>query len=341
MKNFYKYIISTLVVILISAIIFSILYSRAIDTAFLNSDSSIVKYKKLPKYHIYVILHNSDEPYLKDEIKGLKETADVYKIALEINYTNNVDDYQDTLRLLNIAIASKVDGIITHSYNTPEFISLIEEADKRKIPVVTLDTGIPESKNASFVGTNGFEVGSMVGKLVAEATKGSAKVAVILEDVQNYGNIKLEGFKDSVKNYKDISIETVKVSDLGILGANNATQEILMNYPDVNAIVCTSSKDTIGTAQLVVDFNKVGDIAIVGYDITPEIMEYIEKGVIYGTVIPNAYTIGSKSIKQLMDIKENGRTSSYYDTDLSVITKTNLDEYIKNSKIPERGKSNK
>ena len=331
MKRLYKIIIFLLIIIIMSCITLSITYSRQIDKMLMDVKGSLFNSQKTPKYHFFIILHNSDEPYVKDLEKGLIDTANSLNIAIETNYSNGVDDYRDAIKYLNIAIDSKVDGIITHAYNTEEFKRLIDKAEKYKIPVITLDADLSNSKGAAYVGTNGFETGSKAGQLVAEALNGKAKVAIILESSEGNGtgNLKLDGFKNGIKDYKDISVETVEISDNGILGANDVTQEILNSHPNVNAIVCTSSKDAIGAAQLVVDFNRVGDITIIGYDSTPEILSYIQKGVIYGTIVPGAYKIGCDSIKTLVSLKDNGRVSAYIHTDSLVITKSNLNQYLK------------
>ena len=331
MKKLYKIIIGILLMTIVSCITLSITYSRQIDKMLMQVKGSLFNYQKPPKYHFSIILNNADEPYVKDLEKGLIDTANSLEAAIEINYSNGVDDYKDAIKYINIAIDSNVDGIITHAYNTEEFQKLINKAEEHKIPVITLDADLSDSKGSAYVGTNGFETGSKAGQLVSEALNKKAKVAIILENLESYGNanIKLEGFNSGIKNYKDITVETVKISDNGILGANDVTQEILNNYTGVNAIVCTSSKDTIGAAQLVVDFNRVGDITIIGYDSTPEILSYIQKGVIYGTIVPGAYKIGCDSIRTLVSLKDNGRASVYTHTDSIIITKHNLNEYIK------------
>jgi len=331
MKKVYKLIIVLLLMTIVISITLSITYSRQVDKMLMDVKGSLFNYQKTPKYHFFIILHNSDEPYVKDLERGLIATANSSNIAIETNYSNGVDDYKDAIKYLNIAIDSKVDGIITHAYNTDEFKKLIDKAEKYNIPVITLDADLSNSKGAAYVGTNGFETGSKAGQLVAEALNGKAKVAIILESSEGNGsgNLKLDGFNNGIKSYKDIKVETVEISDNGILGANNVTQEILNSHPEVNAIVCTSSKDAIGAAQLVVDFNRVGDITIIGYDSTPEILSYIQKGVIYGTIVPGAYKIGCDSIRTLESLKDNGRVSSYIHTDSIVITKHNLDDYLK------------
>lgn len=328
MKKLYKFILPILFIAFMGTISYSIYFSRDIDKNILGNDNSILSPQK-PDYHFFVILPNSDEPYIKDLVKGLTENAKKNNIALEINYTNSPDDYSDTLRLLNIAITSDVDGIITKGYNTQAFEDLIQQTESKNIPVVSLDASVPQSNKAAYVGTNGFEMGYMEGNMVLKATKNRAKVAMVVEGLDSsYGNVKIEGFKDATKNFKNVEISAVKVSEPGILGAHNVTQEILTKYPEVNAIVCTSAKDTIGVAQLVIDFNKVGDVEIIGYDSTPEILKYIQKGIVYGTIVPNAYLIGTRSINFLIDVQKNGRASSYIDTDTNVITSANIKDFI-------------
>lgn len=340
MEKLYKIILPFLFLLLVSTIGFSLYYSRTIDKAILSSEGGMLPSSKIPSYHFFAILPNSDEPYLKDMVKGLKEAAANNGVALEINYINNVNEYDDTIRLLSIGITSKVNGIITQGYNKPEFLQLVHEAEKRNIPIVSLDASVPQSDMAAYVGTNGFEMGYKEGNLVVQASKGHAKVAMVLEDMDSYGNVKMEGFKDAIKDYRDIQIVTTKISEPGILGTHNITQEILNKFPEVNTIVCTTSKDTIGVAQLVVDFNKVADVSIIGYDSTPEILSYIQKGIIYGTIVPDAYAIGKNSISFLVDVKNNGRASNYIDAGSAVITQKNVDEYIRKL-ASERGTTNK
>lgn len=328
MKRLYKIVIFVLFVIIVSSIILSISYSRQIDKMVMDVNGSVFNHQVQPKYHFAIILHNSDEPYMKELEKGLRDTANTMKATIEINYTSDSDDYQDAIKYMNIAIDSKVDGIITHGYNTEEFTKLINKAEENKVPVVILDEDLPNSKRSAYVGTNGFETGSKAGTVVVKALNGKAKVAIILESLHDGGNVKLDGFNNATKSYKGIKVETVKSSNQGILGATDVTQDILNNHPDVNAIVCTSSKDTIGVTQLVVDVNKVGDITIIGYDSTPEILSYIQKGVIYGTIVPGAYKIGNDSIKAMVTLKDNGRVSAYINTDSILITKGNLKDYI-------------
>jgi ribose transport system substrate-binding protein len=120
-------------------------------------------------------------------------------------------------------------------------------------------------------------------------------------------------------------------SKMGILSAEEITQTVISGSDNINAIFTTSSVDTIGSAQLIVDRNKVGSIAIVGYGDTEDILRYISKDIIFGTVMSDPYKMGYESLKALIDIKEKNNVSTFIDTGVKVITKSNLDEYEKKS----------
>jgi ribose transport system substrate-binding protein len=77
-------------------------------------------------------------------------------------------------------------------------------------------------------------------------------------------------------------------------------------------------------AQAVVDYNKVGEIKIVGYGDSEDILDYINKGVIYGVVMNDPYKMGYNSIKSLVEIKEKNNVSAFIDTDLKIITKDDM-----------------
>lgn len=286
---------------------------------------------KKPEYHFALICQNIDEPFWKTIKKGALEASNEFNVAVEF-YGPRFTNINEELQYLDMAIASRVDGIVTHVLNENQFSLLIDKAAKYDIPVVTIEADAKNSKRAAFVGTNSYKLGTEWGKQIIQATSGQAVVAMIISNVNGESentvqNLMISGLKDSVKKYPFIKVKTVQANKNGIFSAEEVTKDILNKFDDVNVILCISANDTIGAAQVLVDFNKVGNITIIGYDNTPDILRYIEKGVIYGTVASNPNKMGYESIKSLIEIKKKNRTSSYVSTDVHPITVENLNEY--------------
>ena len=289
---------------------------------------------KKPEYHFAMICQTIDDPFWKAVTNGALEASGEFKVAVEF-YGPSFFNAEEELRYLEMATASKVDGIVTHVPDEALFAQAIDKASLSGIPVVTIDSDAKNSKRVSFIGKNSYKLGTEWGKLVIEATGGKAFVAMIVDDYKEgtnntAQNLAISGLKDSVKNYPDIKLKTFQSNKLGNFRAEEVTNEILTQYANVDLILCTNGRDTIGTAQVLIDFNKVGDIAIIGYDDTAEILRYIQKGVIYGTVASNPGKMGYESIKALFGIKKTNGASSYISTDVHTITAKNLENYQPN-----------
>lgn len=331
MNRIYLLLFIVLFLIFTFAFITQIVYLQAGDKIFSENSISLLENKKNPEYHFVVVAQTTDDPYWQSVKKGVFDAAKELNVAVEFNgprFTNITEE----LQYLDIAIASRVDGIVTHVLDEKQFTPLIDKAVGLNIPVVTIDADAKNSKRQSFIGTNSYKLGFESGKMLAEAANGKAQVAVILNNYSDGGenvvqNLRFSGFREAIKDFPEIEIKTVQTSKMGIFSAEEVTQDILNKFPDVNAIYCTSSKDTLGAAQVVVDFNKVGDITIIGYDDLPQILRYVEKGVVYGTVVSDPVNMGYQSIKALVELKKKNRTSSYIDTGVHVVTRKNLDEY--------------
>lgn len=338
MKKRYYILLIIFSLILVVSLSMSIYISRTLDQLMDDNLSNISK-KIEPRYHFSAIIHKTDESYWKGIEKGLIDSSAKANIALELMYTSSDNEYEQTLTYFDMAITSNVEGILIHGYDTPEFSQLVDKAFARGIPVVTIDSDCPKSKIVSFVGTSDFELGGQWAKQVLSSVDDRANVAIIINNSSNQNNDGgkniVSGFKDSIKYNANISVDTVKSSDLGILGAKNILQDIITNNKEVNTIVCTSASDTIGIAQQIVDYNKVGDFVIIGYDNSDEILKYIQKGVVFSTLIPDPVKIGEKSIENLTKVKETGWTYAYTLTDIDIVNKENIDDYM-NSRLTER-----
>ncbi len=297
-----------------------------------REDTNVFIYK--PRYHFYFIAQNSVDPFWREVRQGMEAAAKEHRVVVEFN-APRFNSPQEEMRFLDIAVTSEVDGIITHVSSGTGYTDLIDKAVDKGIPVVTIENDDKNSNRNSFVGTNSFQLGKAAAELMIKATGGRANIAVIvsndLELDATSQNLKMNGFLSTIKEYPDMKVIRNYTSKMGILSAEEITQEIISGSDGINAIFAANSVDTIGSAQLVVDRNKVGSITIVGYGDTEDILRYISKDIIYGSVMSDPYKMGYESLEALIDIKEEHNVSTFIDTGVKVITKENIDEYEQKS----------
>lgn len=319
-SRLYKYTIGIMMIFIIVTSIFLI--------RFQNEEKSIFSTK--PKYHFYYIGQNSVDPFWKEVKRGIEDAGKDYDVVVEYN-APRFNNPQDEIKFLDIAITSNVDGIITHVSNGPDFTRLINNAYEKGIPLITIENDDKNSNRNAFVGTNSFLLGQEAAKLMIGATNGKANIAIIVSNEFELDavsqNLKINGFLSTIKDYPGMKVIRTYTSKMGILSAEEITQSIINSGESVNAIFTTNSVDTLGSAQLIVDRNKVGSVILVGYGDTVNILRYIEKGIIYGTVMSDPYKMGYESLKALIDINEKNNVSTFIDTGVKVITYDTLNEY--------------
>ena len=324
----YKYAIFILIVLIVITSL-TLLWLRKVE--------STVPLSK-PKYHFYFIAQNSVDPFWVEVIRGAQESAKDNNVAVEF-YAPRFNDPNEELKHMDIATISKVDGIITHVSTAVDFTEAIDKAYSNDIPVITFENDDNKSKRQTFVGINSFIIGSEAAKMLIEATGGKANIAVISSEdfSQDYveQNLKMSGFVSTLKDYPNIKIIHNFSSKMGILSAEEITQKIIDSKDNINAIFTVSSADTLGAAQFIVDRNKVGDIILVGYGSSEQILRYIDKGIIYGAVASDAFKMGYEGLKAMVDIKDGNPIPTFIDTEIEVITKKNLDKYKINPNTKE------
>ncbi|RKD33177.1 substrate-binding domain-containing protein [Thermohalobacter berrensis] len=301
-----------------------------------NNNQQKISSKLKPRYHFYVVAPNSVDPFWREVRLGVEDAAKDYNVVVEFN-APKFNNPQEELKYLDMAVISNVDGIITHVSNGLDFTSLINEAYNRGIPVVTIENDDKKSNRNAFVGTTSFLLGKEAAKLMIKATKGKANIAIIVSNDYELDtvsqNLKINGFLSAIKNYAEMKVVKIYTSKMGILSAEEITETILNDEQNINAIYTTSSVDTLGTAQQIVNQNEVGNITLVGYGDSESILRYIRKGIIYGTVMSDPYKMGYESLKALIDIEENNNVSTFIDTGVKVLTTYTLyEESLQNRK---------
>ena len=281
------------------------------------------------QFHFYMILQNSVDPFWQDVRRGAQDAAKALNVAIEFR-APQINNSVEEQKYIDIATLSRVDGIMTPAVNNPDFIKLINQATAQGIPVITLENDAKDSQRQAFIGSNSFMLGAAAGKLLNDAVHGKAQVAVImsseLEKDALTQNMIINGFSITLKDEPGIKVVKIYKPKIKILNTEEITLAAL-RQEGINAVFCLDAITTASVAQSIVDFNKVGKITVIGYGITSEIENYIDKEVIYGSVVGNPYVIGYNSVKSMLEIKQNHTTSSVTDSGLQIVDKANLKQY--------------
>lgn len=279
--------------------------------------------------HFAIISEEEDAPFWEEIYQGALEKGKenniyVEKIGSNLSVKYSLED------LMKISIASKVDGIILEPNGDESIIELINEADVAGIPVITVLRDEPQSNRISFVGINSYTQGQAYGKQVVRIIdEGKKNITVLLNNKDTRQSVIYSSILGMVGS-RAVEVRSEVISTESTFSSEEDIRKIIVdkeNPPD--ALVCLTAKDTLSAQQAVVDYNKVGQIDIIGYYDSELILRAIEKNIVHSTMTIDAGQMGAYCVEALMEYRETNNVSDYYSVDISVITKENVDDYIK------------
>lgn len=285
-----------------------------------------------PQYHIQVITQNSPDQFWTTFKQGAQKAGEDLGVYVEL-----VDiaqrDTDATVQAVEKAIYSQVDAVALQAPDVEKTAEVLTRAKEAGLKVLTFENDVYFVPNASTVSSNSYNIGQEAGRIAAMACGGRGRAAVLINDTGNdenslYKNLKLQGLMEAFSNFPEIELTETYTLNSGMFEVDKLTNRILSSGDPINLIICTDEQSTPGVAQVLVDANKVGDIAVVGYGAMQQTLNYIDRGVIYGTVCPDAEQIGYKTVSQLYDSLGGAEIGDCLYTDIYTITRKNVKDYL-------------
>ena len=306
--------------------------------AFSNEDETYDRYYVMitdnPKSSFWQSVYRS----ALDEAKGSNDCIEMISDNLSRDYS--------VYELMEIATISGVDGIIVSADESREMTELIDKATSNGIQVVTLYNDNSASERLSFVGVSNYNLGKQYGELILKIAQeknfSTDKIEVVIfADVNSADaaqNLMFTAVQETVDsedpsekiNHSPIDLTIYGVDTTNELSVEESIKTFLLkdreSLPEI--VVCLNEMDTIAAYQTVVDYNEVGLVNILGYYDSEVILNGIDRNVIYATISTDTEQMGRYSVNALNEYFQYGYTSQYFTSDISVITRENVAQYM-------------
>ena len=248
--------------------------------------------------------------------------------------------------LTEMAISSKVDGIMVAGNESADMTALIDTAADSGIPVVTMYTDNADSRRCSFVGVSAYSIGKEYGRQIINAlgdrdrlAGGSDPAAVnrvtVLLDQSNLfydHNLIISGIGDVLSREAadmNFATDSVAVDDVSPFSVEESIRDIFMQEEIPDVLVCLSELDTTCAYQALIDHNLVGSVYILGYHDSEKILNAINRNVVYSTLAVDTAEMGRHCVEALDEYMESGNTNQYFSTDVTMIDRNNVSAYLK------------
>lgn len=255
-------------------------------------------------------------PYWQATVDGANAAAQEHDVALEVRMPRGAENLDEQMQLLARCAASKPDGVAISPVSAEELTRAMNiMATKPK--VVTFDSDAPLSLRLSYVGTNNLAAGRLCAQLVEEAVPEGGKVAVLLANLTKDNLIaRKKGFEESFAHAAGESTESAPPSKIQIVGyltdhgddqkcAENI-RKTLSDYPDLKCLVGMNARHGAIMLDALESAGKLGQVKLVTFDYADEVLNGIESGNIYATVVQDPYKYGYEAVRLLSTFCRKG-----------------------------------
>lgn len=317
-----------------------LLLTAFVFISFLQRKKDIQTAEQIQEYgrHYGLVTDSFEDIFWKSVYEEAKAYGEEKGVYLEWIGKNLAVDYGKA-ELMQLAIDASVDGILLEGDDSDGIRQLIEQAEKQGIPVVTVFSDSYESRRTSFVGLSSYNLGREYGRQIIKVATAKMKEILILMDTALQGSgqsIVFNGIKETLENegnHLTMELKTLAVSEDTAFSGEETIRQFLsqsiqgqVGLPDM--IICLSEKNTMRTYQAIVDYNLVGETGLLGYYVTDDILDGIERKVIQATIAVDTQNMGIKGIEALEEYLDTGHVNEYITIDVDVVTIDNVKEYM-------------
>lgn len=248
---------------------------------------------------------------------GFKEACD--ELGIDSVYRGTDDaSAEKEIEIINQFIAQNVAGIAIIAADYDAFQPMLQEAMKKGIPVISVDSAVnPASRQVAVEFCDIVELGRNEMRSAANILGGrKGKVAILSGDprVKAFMDTE-EGIFDEYSTGKYPNIELIDRVYYGYDLPDQSTTEgqaLLKNYPDVDVIICTTTVAILSMGKIIQDQGL--NIKITGIGLPSEMVSYFDNGICPEMWLWDVYEYGYLSAYTLYELYRKNITGAAGET---------------------------
>lgn len=239
-------------------------------------------------------------------------------------------------RMIDAAVASKVDGLVVSVPDANALQKSIKAANAAGIPVIVVDSGEDDVKKVGAQFYLGSAAEYEAGKQAGERFKAAGvKNPICLN--HEVGNVSIDdrcrGFKDGMGGNAPVVAMTMDPSDI-----TSRTSAYLASHANVDGILATSSSVA---NVLIGDMRKKGTLTkykFASFDVSPELLDGVTKGDVFFALDAQQYMMGYLPVVMLTKHARYGLlpTANVYTGPLFINNKADAAQILRLSKLGYR-----
>lgn len=222
-------------------------------------------------------------PYLKNGIEVVRPDLKGFNINIDY-HTLPIHEPQQMADCLRQLRDAKTGGILLVPIEAPEVAEAMKEVHEAGIPLITMNTDIPDAQRLCFVGQDMKQAGRTAARMMQLLLPQGGRCAVISSDLMRAHLDREEAFRSYLAPESALwPVDAPLLIHESPENAYRAAETILRRTPAPDALYvtcgCVSS-----VCEAVRDAGYAGKLRIITFERYPEIKELVHSGVISCTI---------------------------------------------------------
>lgn len=273
-----------------------------------------------------------DLPFWRYLSKGVESVAKENGYGFQA--LDSANSAQTQLKNAQDSIARGVAGIVLSPTDSSTAPSVLQLAEKAKIPVVIADIGTNSGNYVSFIISDNYKGAHGVGEALAAALKekgwqdGSVGIVSISQARLN-GQARTKGFKDALA-------EAGIKGDAGLQQMQSYTadetfkftQDMLTANPQMRGLFVQTDQPAIGALRATKAARRNNDVLVAAFDGIPEFVPLLKSGELVASGMQQPYLMGETSGKALFDHLGGKTPEKEILVPIVVVTSKNIEEML-------------
>jgi len=237
------------------------------------------------------------------------------------------DDRNGQTDVVETFVTQGVQGIVLAPLDSEALVRPAEDAVAKGIPVVVMDSALDSKKAASFVATDNHKGGVIAAQEMIKLLNGKGNVIMLRYAIGSASTEAREaGFLDEIKTAPGIHIiSSDQYAGATVDTAYRSAQNVLARLgKQVDGIFTPNESSTLGMRLAMKDINALGNVKLVGFDTSPELITALKANEIQGLVAQNPFLMGYDSVKTAVDAIDKKTVPASIDTGAVLITADNI-----------------
>jgi simple sugar transport system substrate-binding protein len=274
----------------------------------------------------------AEAKFFEPVVKGMEDAARMMGVECKFTGTPGVD-FKAQAEMVRQAVKDGYDGIALNLVHTEAFDEVVQEAIEQGVPVVGFNTDDHATPNARLSGVNQrlYAAGRALARYVSPHIRPGSHVLLTMHDRG------VSSLEDRLRGLQNVLKEKKVKWTVAVTGNDSAkgaeiVADLLKKNSDIRVVLGTGQADTEAAGRAIEKHFANRGYWSAGFDLSPETLRLIQKGVIRGTVDQQPYVQGFYPVIQLTLYLRYGLKPSDMDAGAAIIDRSNVAQAIELTK---------